>query len=176
MRFFLAALIIACFFSFTFSQKTIDETLQKFNSNSVDYITVDELKTLNQPLLFDTRKKEEFDVSHIKDAQWVGHQTFKIDTILKDYPNKNMPIVVYCSIGVRSENIGEKLLKAGYTNVKNLYGGIFEWVNRENTIVDSDQNETEKIHAFSKHWGKLLTNGDKVYKTKSKKEIEKKAN
>jgi len=33
---------------------------------------------------------------------------------------------VYCSLGIRSEVIAKKLKKAGYTNVFNLYGGIFE--------------------------------------------------
>lgn len=151
-----------------FSQKSIDQTLEKFNRNTVTYISVDELKSLNGVALLDTRKKEEYIISKIENAIWVGHKKFRIDSVQKIIPNKNTPIIVYCSIGVRSENIGEKLLQAGYSNVKNLYGGIFEWKNKGNPVFDNQNNQTEKVHAFSKHWGKLLTNAEKIYSTKSK--------
>ena len=54
-------------------------------------------------------------------------------------------------------------MQAGYSNVKNLYGGIFEWKNEGHPVYDSEGKETEKVHAFSKHWGKLLKEGKKVY-------------
>lgn len=165
--FFFIVLFIA--YNSTFGQKTIDEALSQFNKESVPYITVTELRTIEKMTLLDTRKKEEYAVSHIKNAEWVGHRNFELDTILKKYPDKNIPIVVYCSIGVRSENIGEKLQKAGYTNVKNLYGGIFQWKNDSLPVFNNNGVETENVHAFSKHWGKLLTNGKKIYTKKSKK-------
>ncbi|MEN8818965.1 MAG: rhodanese-like domain-containing protein, partial [Polaribacter sp.] len=52
---------------------------------------------------------------------------------------------------------------AGYTNVLNLYGGIFEWKNKGNLVFDSNGNATEKIHVFSKEWSKWLLKGKKVY-------------
>ena len=45
---------------------------------------------------------------------------------------------MYCSIGKRSEKVTQKLKKAGYNNVSNLYGGIFEWVNQGNEVVDTN--------------------------------------
>ena len=77
---------------------------------------------------------------------------------------KNTPIVIYCSVGYRSEKVTEKLIENGFTNVKNLYGGIFEWVNEENLIVDQKNNKTDKIHPFNNDWGKWLTKGIKSYK------------
>ena len=167
MRFVLSLLLICCY-SHSFSQKSIGKTLEKFNRNTVEYISVDELKSSKNLVLLDTRKKEEYDVSKIEHAIWVGYKQFEIDAIKANIPDKNATIVVYCSIGVRSENIGEKLLKAGYSNVKNLYGGIFEWKNDGNPVYDNQNNKTEKVHAFSKHWGKLLTNAEKIYTLKSK--------
>lgn len=158
LLFILTFLPIACT-----PQKSIDNALAAYNKKSVPYISLEEFKATDSVLLLDTRKKEEYDVSHIKGAVWAGHKGFDIDDILKTYPKKDTSIVVYCSIGVRSEDIGEKLQKAGYTNVKNLYGGIFKWKNNKNPIYDSNGNKTEKIHAFSKFWSKLLTNGQKVY-------------
>lgn len=146
-----------------YGQKTIERTLNKFNKGTVPYLTVDELKESKELYLLDTRKKEEYDVSHLKNAIWVGHKEFSIDTVMVTITEKNVPILVYCSVGVRSENIGEKLLKAGYTDVKNLYGGLFRWKNLGNPVYDSEGLKTDKVHAFSKNWGKLLTNAEKVY-------------
>lgn len=143
-------------------QKNIDQTLEKMNSGSVSYITPQELPN-QKVVLLDTRELKEFKVSHLKDALWVGYKDFDISTVLKNIPEKETPIVVYCSIGVRSEDIGEELQKAGYSNIKNLYGGIFEWKNQDNVVIDSLGQETENIHAYSKYWGKLLTKGNKVY-------------
>ena len=71
--------------------------------------------------------------------------------------------MVYCSLGVRSEDIAEKLKKAGYTAVFNLYGGIFEWKNKGFSVVDLQNKETQKVHAYSKNWGKWLLKGEKIY-------------
>jgi len=109
----------------------------------------------------DARELEEFEVSHLRNARYVGFNNFSLE-VIKDIP-KTTPIVVYCSIGVRSEKIGEKLLAAGYTNVKNCYGSIFEWVNQGNEIVDMQNQPTKKIHAYNKKWGVWVNKGEKVY-------------
>ena len=163
MRFFIFTFVLIVFSALTFAQDKLDRTLKKFNKESVPYIHVPEIADTENVVLFDTRKKEEYTVSHLKNAIWVGHKKFEQDTVALHFPDKNTPIIVYCSIGVRSENIGEKLQKAGYTNVKNLYGGIFEWKNQGNAVYNSNALETDSIHAFNKHWGKLLRKGIKVY-------------
>lgn len=146
-----------------FSQNEMDVALQKYNSQTVPYITTIDLVTANNPVLLDTRSEEEYNTSHLKKAIWVGYKTFNIHYILETIKDKNTPIVVYCSIGVRSEDIGEKLIAVGYTNVSNLHGGIFAWKNQGYPVYDNQQQETNKVHAFDKQWGKLLTNGEKVY-------------
>ena len=142
-------------------QKSIEAALSKYNTNSVEYTFVEDLKK-DEAVLFDTRKFEEYEVSHIENATWVGYKKFDIESIEERFPDKATPIVVYCSIGVRSEDIGEKLLEAGYTEVKNLYGGIFEWTNAGNSLIDS-VGTTKKIHGYNKQWSKLLRQGQIVY-------------
>ena len=93
---------------------------------------------------------------------WSGEK-FNLNKTKEKLPKKDSKIVVYCSLGVRSEDIAEQLKKAGYTNVFNLYGGIFEWKNKGNTIVDSQEEETEKVHTFNKNWSKWLKKGEKIY-------------
>ena len=160
-------LLFAILFSYvSYAQKTIPDILKKYNKNSVEYITVEELQKDNKVLLLDTREPEEFEVSHLNDAVYVGHSKFDSKTFAVQFPDKNAPIVVYCSLGVRSENIGEKLQKLGYSNVKNLYGGIFEWKNKGYEVINNEGEKTEEVHAFSKMWGKYLTKGIKIYNKK----------
>ncbi len=157
-------LFIFLFVSFScFSQKTIKDVLKQFNSNSVPYITVNDLYNKKDVLIFDTREEVEYKVSHLKNAQFVGCNKFDSKKIKQNYQNPDVTIVVYCSLGVRSEKVGEKLLKMGYKNVFNLYGGIFEWKNQNQPVYDSNNNETEKVHGFSKEWSVYLLKGNKVF-------------
>jgi rhodanese-related sulfurtransferase len=108
-------------------------------------------------------EKKEFEISHLKNTYFVGYTTFSLKETLKKIPNKKSKIVVYCSLGIRSEDIAEKLKVAGYTNILNLYGGIFEWKNKGNPVFDSNEKATDNIHVFSKEWSKWLLKGTKVY-------------
>jgi rhodanese-related sulfurtransferase len=148
------------------AQESLDLLLKITNTNSIPYISVEELKRLQShdaPLIFDAREKEEYEVSHIESAVYVGYSEFSSEKISEKIKDKDRPVVVYCSLGIRSEKIGEKLKKAGFTNVRNLYGGIFEWKNKGYPIVDETNSETENIHAFSPFWSKWLLKGNKVY-------------
>ena len=158
--------ILIFFLSVTmYAQKPLSKVLEELNNESVPYITVDGLKSITSTyVLLDTREPREFKVSHIENAICVGYDYFNLKNTLKQLPkDKTKPIVVYCSLGVRSEDIGEKLQKEGYTNVVNLYGGIFEWKNQGNEVVTFKKKPTEKIHTFNKEWSKWLKKGKKVY-------------
>lgn len=149
----------------SFPQGSLKRLLKKYNTENVPYISVTDVKE-NQKniILLDTREPEEFNVSHLNNAFCVGYDHFDITKTLQKLPkDKDSKIVVYCSLGIRSEDIGEQLLKAGYTNVYNLYGGIFEWKNNGYSLINNQKKTTEKVHAFSKKWGKWLTKGIKVY-------------
>lgn len=151
------------------AQASISEVLKQYNNNTVPYISVEALaKQKTNAIIFDAREREEYEVSHLKEAIYVGYSDFDIAAIENTYPNKNKQIVVYCSLGVRSERIGEKLQKAGFKNVYNLHGGIFEWKNKLFSIIDSEAKETEKVHAYNKQWGKWLNKGEKVYPSRKK--------
>ena len=161
-------LLILLFSLFTFStyaqveSKAFKVLLETMLSKSVTTVSVEHAKKMKNVVFLDTRERQEFEVSHIKNARWVGYDTFSFAN-LKDIP-KEANIVVYCSIGVRSEKIGEKLQKAGYQHVHNLYGSIFEWVNQGNEVIDMQGKPTKKVHAYSPTWGIWLNKGEKVYK------------
>lgn len=150
-----------------FSQESLDEVLKRHNKNNVPYVSVQELAMPEtKATLLDAREPFEYEVSHIEGAVCVGYDNFKLKKIKKEIPNKDEPIIVYCSLGIRSETIAAKLKKAGYTNVRNLYGGIFEWKNKDFTVYNSKEKVTDSVHTFSKEWSKWLEKGEKVYPEK----------
>jgi len=156
--------IIVLFSISGFSQETLSELLKKHNKNNVPYISAEELTMAKtKAIILDSREIKEYEVSHLKDAIFIGYDTFEMDSIQSKLPNKKEQIVVYCSLGIRSEIIAIKLQKAGYKNVYNLYGGIFEWKNKGFKVFDTEGKETENVHAFNKEWSKWLTKGIKVY-------------
>lgn len=159
MRFLLIICLLPCF---GMAQKSLEKLLEKYNAESVPYISVEELKQAQEiAVLLDARELEEYNISHLPEARFAGYNHFDLNTLELQTISKDTLLVVYCSLGIRSEDIAEKLQKAGFTNVKNLYGGIFEWKNKEYEVVDSLNISTEKVHAFSKHWSQWLKAGEK---------------
>ena len=147
-----------------FSQETMYDLLKKHNTKSIPYISVQELAMpKTEAIILDAREPKEYETSHIKNAIHIGYNNFNVETVSRIIKNKDEQIVVYCSLGIRSENIAKKLKKAGYNNVYNLYGGIFEWKNKDFNVYNSEGTETENVHVFSKKWNQWLTKGVKVY-------------
>lgn len=146
----------------TCGQKTFDEKMQSLYKNTVPLVNADQLKEKLSTgiVLLDTRAPEEYAVSHISGARLVDYDKFKMKDV-KDI-SKDTEVIVYCSVGYRSERIGEKLKAAGYKNVKNLYGGIFDWKNKGYDVIDSEDKVTEKVHTYNKTWGQWLYKGEKI--------------
>ena len=116
-------------------------------------------------LIFDVRERDEFSVSHIKGAELLPPGTSR-KAFLKSYKDqiKGKQIVFYCSVGMRSSQMAERMQKAalshGAVRVYNLQEGVFGWSNRNFTMVNA-KGKTAFIHPFNKHWGKLLTSRER---------------
>lgn len=136
--------------------------LDSIYERTVKLISVEDYKKLNKQHVYvlDTRETNEFEVSHLKSARHVGYIWFDMRSIY-DIP-KDATVVLYCSVGYRSEKIGEKLLRSGYKNVYNLYGSIFEWVNEGNPVYTSKGVQTSEIHTYNKDWARWIERGTKV--------------
>ncbi len=131
-------------------------------SHSVEEISVKDAAELHGKAIFlDSRAKKEYTVSHIKGAKWIGYDEF--DTSSLKGISKDKTIIVYCSVGYRSEKITKKLNKLGYKSVSNLYGGMFEWVNQGEKVYTNEDVATLKVHAYNKTWSKWLKRGVKIY-------------
>lgn len=157
-------IILTLFYTTSYSQNSLEELLAKYNTQNIPYISVQELAMpKTHVVILDAREQTEYEVSHIKEAIFVGYNNFDMDAVLRKITNKNETIVVYCSLGIRSETVASKLKKAGYTSVLNLYGGIFEWKNNDFKVFNSQGKETEDVHVFSKEWSPWLLKGNKVF-------------
>lgn len=136
--------------------------LQSILDSEVPIVSVSELKQMDDVTILDARAQEEFDVSHIPNSTFIGFEDFGISKVA--HIDKNQPVVVYCSVGYRSEKITNQLRENGFQNVNNLYGGIFEWVNQGNEIVNTQGQKTSRIHPYSSTWSIWLRKGEKAYK------------
>jgi len=119
-----------------------------------------ELSTLEAFQILDTREKEEFEISHLQGAKWVGFDNFELKNV--SGLDKNKPVLVYCTVGARSQEIGKRLSEAGFTKVFNLYGGIIHWSN-ESMPLYQNGSLTNQVHTYSRSWGIWLEKGQKVY-------------
>ncbi len=164
MRMFLLLLFIGLYQT-AFPQvksKSFQIVLNTMLSAKTPFINIKEAAAnKNNYTFLDAREAKEYNVSHIPNSRFVGFEQFEL-RVISDLP-KNKPLIVYCSIGKRSENVTKKLLKEGFSNVRNLYGGIFEWVNEGNGVVDNENKPTNKVHAYGRFWGQWLEKGEKVY-------------
>lgn len=112
------------------------------------------------PVLLDVRTPTEFRVSHLQGAQFVNYDSINTEKFAG--LDRQQPVVVYCSVGVRSERLGERLHALGFRHVRNLYGGLFEWVNEGYPVYDA-HGTTRNVHPYSAMWSPWLKNGNKVY-------------
>jgi rhodanese-related sulfurtransferase len=134
-----------------------NDEIEEYINHTVPVISVFDLQNCtDQFVILDAREQVEYNISHIKNAKHVGYDQFDINKL--EGINKSDKIVLYCSIGYRSEKIGEKVLAAGYKNVFNLYGSIFEWVNMGNTLVNNENKPTKMLHTYNQTWSKWIVN------------------
>ncbi|MDX2265842.1 MAG: rhodanese-like domain-containing protein [Hyphomicrobiales bacterium] len=125
-------------------------------------ITPEELarRSGDRVLLFDVREKAEYDESHIAGAIHtppdMSAETF---AALHGPALKGATVVFYCSVGVRSSQMMNRVRAAleagGATAAHNLRGGVFRWAAEARPLV-SDKGPTATAHPFNEAWGALL--------------------
>lgn len=145
-----------------FTDAEFEQMASQMAKGAVKDLSVEELNQLKESVvLMDARQRKEFEVSHIPNAIWVGYDEFEENKVA--HIDKSATIVTYCSVGYRSERVGEKLQQAGFKNVYNLKGSLFQWVNEGYPIVNGQNQSTQQVHGYNKEWGKWLKKGEVVY-------------
>ena len=109
------------------------------------------LKERSDIVLVDNRTPKERAVSMIPGA--ISDEEF--EAVREEY--EDAPIVVYCTIGVRSGRYTKKLLRWGF-DAYNLAGGVLAWAHAGGEFVDSRGNRTDTVHVYGFEWN-LLPSG-----------------
>jgi rhodanese-related sulfurtransferase len=104
--------------------------------------------------VLDARTAPEFAVSHIKEALPIDPYRPSLNTI-RAFP-RDTPIVVYSSAGYRSARVASWLAKAGYGNVRNLSGSLFQWANEAKPLFREESRPTALVHPYDRKWGRLV--------------------
>ncbi|MEZ4960079.1 MAG: rhodanese-like domain-containing protein [Saprospiraceae bacterium] len=134
-----------------------DQEIGRLLKFTVPLISVETLRQeKGKYTILDAREPAEYAVSHIPGAKNVGFEHFT-EASLKGISTEK-PIVLYCSVGYRSEKIGERLKTMGYSNIYNLYGSIFEWANQGFPLENAHGKPTKALHTYNQDWSKWVEN------------------
>ena len=76
-------------------------------------------------IILDVRTEEELSERHIPNAINIPNESIGSEE-LKELPDKEQLVLVYCRSGNRSKQAAEKLTEMGYTNIVE-FGGINDW-------------------------------------------------
>jgi len=64
------------------------------------------------------------------------------------------PLLVYCTIGMRSAQATDALRKRGY-RAYNLIGGVLAWAQAGQEFVDTGGMPTRTVHVYGRSWNRL---------------------
>ena len=133
------------------------------------YVTPKELYAMYENnedvIVLDTRNEYETRVGLFENAVDLQLDTFRdfpdaIEQLPEEYKDKQ--IVMYCTGGIRCEKASAVMLKAGFSNVKQLEGGVLDYFKEtggkywngdcfvfdERVALDTELNETEYIYCY----------------------------
>jgi UPF0176 protein len=134
-----------------------------------EYVSPQELLSMYENnedvVVLDTRNEYETRVGLFENAVDLQLDTFRdfpkaIEQLPEEYKEKQ--IVMYCTGGIRCEKASAVMLKAGFTDVKQLKGGVLDYFKEtggkywngdcfvfdERVALDTDLNETEYIYCY----------------------------
>ena len=134
-----------------------------------DYVTPQELYAMYENnedvIVLDTRNEYETRVGLFENAVDLQLDTFRdfpdaIEQLPEEYKDKQ--IVMYCTGGIRCEKASAVMMKAGFSDVKQLEGGVLDYFSKtdgkywngdcfvfdERVALDTDLNETEYVYCY----------------------------
>lgn len=148
----------------TFTLETVRKDVIRSYPSVRQLTTADLASLLAKPgsvLLLDVREPQEYAVSHLSGARRIEPlNSFSQSNFRPTEASvHNKTVVLYCSVGVRSSRMAQKLQDAlkrcGALDVYNLDGGVFAWHNEERPLVN-DCGPTPFVHPYYSNYGQLL--------------------
>jgi rhodanese-related sulfurtransferase len=78
------------------------------------------------PFILDVRETQEYQINRIPGSTLIP--LGELPQRVAELPGKDVEIVAQCKMGGRSAKAAAFLRQQGFTNVKNLTGGVLAWV------------------------------------------------
>lgn len=160
----------------------MDPKLQKLHTDlmkrhpGVKHIEAPQLLKLKSDdvVIFDAREVNEYAVSQLENAIQVDPK-IEAQNFLERYQEaiSDKTVVFYCSVGVRSSKLAERIEKQlnkqtenelgtdNHLEIYNLLGGVFEWHNNKRPLV-SASGKTDLVHPYNRRWSKYIVNKDLI--------------
>lgn len=122
----------------------------------VDAMEASELLTQSAFTILDVRGENEFNVSHLKGA-------IRYEEGLLGQLRSDEPVMVYCTVGLRSNQVAKALRKEGFERIIELQDGLIGWSNAKLPLINSNNELTDSVHVYSQYFSALLKGGTAVY-------------
>jgi adenylyltransferase/sulfurtransferase len=101
-------------------------------------------------VLIDVREEEERTLGYIKGDIFIPMDELdeKAESLL---PEKDVPIIIYCAVGIRSLAAAKFLKKMGYTNVFSMAKGIEGWEAAGYEVVTDSELTPDQLTRYSRN-------------------------
>jgi adenylyltransferase/sulfurtransferase len=133
-----------------------DQTLQEILDQArslVQEIAVDEayrlFKVGGKTTFLDMREPEELSLGYIKGSVFIRGDELEMQA-RHLLPDKEAPVVLYCSSGIRSLLTAQTLKEMGYRDVRTLAGGIEAWKAAGYEVVTNGLLTLEQLTHYSR--------------------------
>ena len=103
----------------------------KIKLSPIKQITPQELTFLvnkSDGLVIDIRAEKDYKTSHILDSIYFSPEKANNNDFVSLEKHKDKPIIVVCTAGMTASKVANQLLKAGFSQVNLLKGGMNAWL------------------------------------------------
>ena len=103
----------------------------KMKMSAIKVISTQDLTFLvnrDDGLVVDIREEKDFKAKHIIDSVHLSKDKSSKNDFSSLENNKDKPIIVVCNAGISAQGVASQLLKAGFSQVNVLKGGINAWI------------------------------------------------
>ena len=108
------------------------------------------LESPDAPALLDVRELQEWQEGHIPGAVHIARGSLE-SNVEQKLPDRDRPLVVYCSVGNRSAFAAKTLAELGYESVSSLAGGFTDWKRNGFPIDLPRALSDDKRRRYSRH-------------------------
>jgi adenylyltransferase/sulfurtransferase len=117
-------------------------------------IPVDEAKKLlqqdNRAVVIDTRSEGICRLGHIRGARFIPSDLL-FPELERLAVQKDAPILVYCSFGMRSLSDAERLREKGFQNATSIIGGYSAWLRAGGSIAADSRFTPQQLDRYSRN-------------------------